>query len=100
MARQGAQSSAGRADSAGWDGGRVRRLRRHLDATQGELAERLGTRQQTVSEWETGQSSPRRMSQRLLHFVAEESAFYAAEPALPGPPAAKAEPPPGDEPQP
>jgi DNA-binding transcriptional regulator YiaG len=68
-------------DSARWDSERVRRLRDHLDETQGALAERLGTRQQTVSEWETGSSNPRRMSRRLLHLVAEESGFYAAEPS-------------------
>ncbi len=68
----------------GWDGERVRRLRQHLDETQGELAERLGTRQQTVSQWETGGSSPRRMSRRLLQLVAEESGFYAVGAATPG----------------
>ncbi len=59
-----------------WDAARVRRLRDHLDATQAELADRLGTRQQTVSEWETGARAPRRMSRRLLHLVAEASGFY------------------------
>lgn len=81
------RTAAGR-ERASWDSERVRRLRRHLDETQGELAERLGTRQQTVSEWETGHSRPRRMSQRLLRMVAEESGFYAAEP-----PATEANPP-------
>jgi len=62
--------------AGGWDAARVRSLRTHLGETQAELAERLGTRQQTVSEWETGASRPRRMSGRLLHLVAEESGFY------------------------
>ena len=67
-------------DGAGdWDGGRVRALRDWLDDSQTELADRLGTRQQTVSEWETGASRPRRMSQRLLHLVAEDSGFYSVE---------------------
>ncbi|GMU40428.1 MAG: hypothetical protein AMXMBFR23_12940 [Chloroflexota bacterium] len=65
-----------RAPGGGWDGATVRRLRDHLQATQAELADRLGTRQQTVSEWETGTSTPRRMSRRLLHLVAEASGFY------------------------
>lgn len=65
----------------------MRLLRDHLDETQGELAERLGTRQQTVSEWETGHSAPRRMSRRLLQLVAEESGFYRVKPATPKPPA-------------
>ena len=64
----------------GWDGERVQALRRWLQASQADLAERLGTRQQTVSEWETGSSQPRRMSRRLLGIVAEESGYYSVEP--------------------
>ncbi len=73
--------SPGAGPPADWDAEAVRRLRDHLHATQAELADRLGTRQQTVSEWETGASTPRRMSRRLLHLVAEESGFYDAGPA-------------------
>ena len=61
-----------------WDAGRVRRLRRYLGESQAAFAERVGTRQQTVSEWETGTSTPRRMSRRLLHLIAEEQGFYDA----------------------
>jgi ribosome-binding protein aMBF1 (putative translation factor) len=68
------------ARDASWDAVAVRRLRGHLGATQAELADQLGTRQQTVSEWETGASTPRRMSRRLLHLVAESSGFYDAGP--------------------
>jgi transcriptional regulator with XRE-family HTH domain len=50
-------------------------LRCWLQDSQSELAERLGTRQQTISEWETGSSQPRRMSRRLLGMVAEESGY-------------------------
>ena len=64
---------------ANWDAERVRSLRSWLESSQSELADRLGTRQQTVSEWETGASLPRRMSQRLLHLVADESGFYQVE---------------------
>ncbi|MDP2326744.1 MAG: helix-turn-helix domain-containing protein [Dehalococcoidia bacterium] len=67
------------ADAAPWDAEGVRRLRTHLGETQAGLAGRLGTRQQTVSEWETGASTPRRMSRLLLHLVAEESGFYAVD---------------------
>ena len=59
-----------------WDAEGVRRLRERLGVTQAELADRLGTRQQTVSEWETGHAAPRRMSQRLLRMVAEEAGVY------------------------
>lgn len=60
---------------ASWDAGRVRALRRHLEMTQEELARELGTRQQTVSEWETGVYRPRGMSERLLGVVAERAGF-------------------------
>jgi DNA-binding transcriptional regulator YiaG len=62
-----------------WNAARVRRLRGYVGDTQREFAERLGTRQQTVSEWETGASSPRAMARRLLHMVAEERGFYSTE---------------------
>jgi transcriptional regulator with XRE-family HTH domain len=62
-----------------WDAERVRALRAWLDDSQATLADRIGTRQQTVSEWETGSSAPRRMSRRLLRMVAEDSGFYDAE---------------------
>ena len=62
-----------------WDAERVRRLRRHLGETQRAFGTRLGTRQQTVSEWETGASRPQRMSRRLLQLLAEEAGFYAVD---------------------
>lgn len=75
-------ADTGRGDGAWdvWDAEAVRALRARLGLTQAELAERLGTRQQTVSEWETGASTPRRMSRRLLRMVAEESGVYEVEP--------------------
>lgn len=63
-----------------WDADAVRALRAHLGATQGELAEELGVRQQTVSEWETSAYRPRGASARLLSMVAEQADFqYRAE---------------------
>jgi DNA-binding transcriptional regulator YiaG len=58
-----------------WDNRRVRALRRHLGLTQAKLAEELGTRQQTISEWETGMYRPRGPSATLLTIVAERSGF-------------------------
>ena len=43
--------------------------------TQRELAERLGTRQQTISEWEKGMYTPRGASATLLSIVAERANF-------------------------
>ena len=58
-----------------WDSERIRALRRHLGLTQRELAERLGTRQQTISEWELGLYKPRGASSTLLSIVAERAEF-------------------------
>ncbi len=62
-----------------WDAGKVRALRQHLGLTQDAMAQELGTRQQTISEWETGLYRPRGLSERLLGMVAEQASFdYAA----------------------
>jgi transcriptional regulator with XRE-family HTH domain len=66
--------SAGGGDAA-WGAQSVRALRRHLGCSQAELAAELGTRQQTVSEWETGLYRPRGASVRLLTIVAERAGF-------------------------
>ena len=58
-----------------WDKEGIRALRQHLGLTQTELAEELGTRQQTISEWETGMYQPRGASATLLSIVAERSGF-------------------------
>jgi DNA-binding transcriptional regulator YiaG len=65
---------------ASWDAGRVKALRQHLGLTQEELAREMGTRQQTISEWETGMYRPRGISERLLSMVAEQAGFeYGVE---------------------
>jgi DNA-binding transcriptional regulator YiaG len=56
---------------AEWDADRVRLLRERLGLTQRQLADELGVRQQTVSEWETGMYQPRGASVRMLRLVAE-----------------------------
>ena len=64
-----------RSKARAWDAEQVRALRQHLGLTQQELAEELNIRQQTVSEWETGQYRPRGASERLLSLVAERAGF-------------------------
>jgi DNA-binding transcriptional regulator YiaG len=61
--------------AAAWDAGAVRALRRHMKLSQDELAAALGTRQQTVSEWETGRYRPRGASATLLTIIAERAEF-------------------------
>ena len=64
-----------------WDDQRIRALRRHLELTQAELAQEMGTRQQTISEWETGIYLPRGASATLLGIIAERAGFeYKANP--------------------
>jgi len=58
-----------------WNYKRILALRRHLGITQTELAEKMGTRQQTISEWEIGIYKPRGMSVKLLNIVAENTGF-------------------------
>ena len=64
-----------------WTAERVRALRRHLGMTQQELSDQLGTRQQTISEWETGLYQPRGISRTALSMIAERAGFeYGASP--------------------
>ena len=64
-----------------WNSQHIQALRRHLGLTQRELADRLGTRQQTISEWENGLYEPRGASSTLLSIVAEQAKFeYEATP--------------------
>lgn len=64
-----------------WNSEHIRALRRHLGLTQRELANRLGTRQQTISEWEKGMYKPRGASSTLLSIIAERAQFeYKAVP--------------------
>ena len=68
-------SERGKVSQPKWDGKRIQALRRHLRLTQRELASRLGTRQQTISEWETEAYQPRGASATLLSMVAERAKF-------------------------
>ena len=64
-----------------WDGQDIQTLRRHLGLTQRQLADQLGVRQQTISEWETGMYLPRGASSTLLSIIAEQADFkYEAAP--------------------
>ena len=66
-----------------WDSGRIQALRQHLGLSQRELSARLGTRQQTISEWETGMYQPRGTSSTLLSIIAEQAKFdYDAAPTV------------------
>ncbi len=74
--------SKGKVNRSQWDSEYIRALRNHLGLTQRELADRLGTRQQTISEWEKGMYKPRGASSTLLSIIAERAKFeYKAIPS-------------------
>jgi DNA-binding transcriptional regulator YiaG len=58
-----------------WDEKNIKALRQHLGFTQIEMAAKLGTRQQTISEWEKGIYQPRGASVTLLSIVADSAGF-------------------------
>ena len=58
-----------------WDATQVKALRDHLGMTQQQLAEELGVRQQTISEWEVGVYTPRRSTSKYLSLIAERAGF-------------------------
>jgi len=58
-----------------WHGQSVYALRIHLGLTQQAMADEMGTRQQTISEWERGMYKPRGASARLLTIIAERAGF-------------------------
>ena len=52
-----------------------------MGLTQVDLAQEMGTRQQTISEWEIGIYRPRGASATLLGIIAERAGFdYEASP--------------------
>ncbi|MEM7029686.1 MAG: helix-turn-helix transcriptional regulator [Chloroflexota bacterium] len=58
-----------------WDANLVKALRHHMGMNQAELAEELGVRQSTISEWETGAYAPKRSSSKHLTLIAERAGF-------------------------
>ena len=60
-------------NSVAWDAESIRDLRLRLGLAQVRLADELGVRQQTVSEWENGLYTPTRAMSRLLTMVAEQA---------------------------
>src|SRR3990172_7619685 len=58
-----------------WDAEMIRALRRHLAVDQAGMADVLGVRQQTISEWETGIYAPSRGRSKHLTIIAERAGF-------------------------
>jgi len=58
-----------------WDAESIKALREHMGLSQQALADELGMRQQTISEWETGMYRPRRSTSKYLRLIAERAGF-------------------------
>ncbi len=62
-------------DAIVWDAQAIKFLRFQLGLNQSQLAEKLGVRQQTISEWENGLYAPNRAMSKYLTMVAEQAGF-------------------------
>ncbi|MCZ7673347.1 MAG: helix-turn-helix domain-containing protein [Chloroflexi bacterium] len=62
-------------DTVLWNADLIKSLRHHMNWTQIDLADQLGMRQQTISEWENGLYGPKRSSSKLLTLIAEKAGF-------------------------
>jgi DNA-binding transcriptional regulator YiaG len=59
----------------GWTGEQIKALRDFAGWSQQQLADKMGTRQQTISEWETGMYTPRRSTTKHLQLIAREIGY-------------------------
>jgi transcriptional regulator with XRE-family HTH domain len=66
-------------DTILWTGDLVKAFREQMGWTQIELADKLGMRQQTISEWETGLYEPKRSTSKFLTMFAEQAGFKYGE---------------------
>ena len=62
-----------------WDSDLIRTLRNHMGLSQTAMAEEIGVRQQTISEWETGMYRPKRAMSKYLMVIAERAGFTYGE---------------------
>ena len=62
-------------DTVLWNADLIKSLRHHMHWTQFDLADKLGMRQQTISEWENELYEPKRSSSKLLTLIAEQAGF-------------------------
>ena len=62
-----------------WSGEMVQDMRLCRGLSQTELAEEMGVRQQTISEWETGAYMPTRAMSTLLSIIADMAGFAYSE---------------------
>lgn len=73
-----------------WSGEKIKDLRRRLGWSQAELSNRLGCRQQTVSEWETNVYQPQNAYSQLLDRIFEDAQNFKIPAKKPAEPATEA----------
>jgi DNA-binding XRE family transcriptional regulator len=62
-------------DTLLWNGELIKALREQLGLSQVDLAEKLGVRHATISEWENDLYTPKRSTSKFLTLFAKESGF-------------------------
>lgn len=62
-------------NAANWNSETIKALRLQMGLSQSQLAEELGVRQQTISDWETSVYEPNRATSKYLSMVAEKAGF-------------------------
>lgn len=62
-------------DTVLWNGDLIKALRFHMGVSQNKLAQEMGVRPQTISEWETGRYAPGRAMSKYLSRVAKRAQF-------------------------
>ncbi|MBD2459437.1 helix-turn-helix domain-containing protein [Oscillatoria sp. FACHB-1407] len=70
-------------DTVLWNAELIKALRRHMGLSQVEFAQKLGVRQQTVSDWETSVYDPRLSTSKYLTMVAEQAGFKYGQTDIP-----------------
>ena len=58
-----------------WNSSTIKSLRVYADMSQTDLAQRVGVRQQTISEWETDTYRPRGASVKMLNMIGVEFGY-------------------------
>ena len=58
-----------------WNSSTIKSLRVYADMSQTDLAQRVGVRQQTISEWETETYRPRGASVKMLNMIAVDFGY-------------------------
>ena len=58
-----------------WNSSTIKSLRVYADMSQTDLAQRVGVRQQTISEWETDTYRPRGASIKMLNMISIEFGY-------------------------